>query len=404
MFNPRYLIQTQKQQQKEQKRQARRQQQKLAEKQAVEKERMKTFEKLMQGKVCTKEELETMQMKHQMYKEHGHYISVFEKDSKGFNLQAKEFEDFQYIPIPQMMAEIKILKGKQSFIRDVPTKEEMSPLDQKYFQSIVLKYCFTEIRKSIRMKHEYNRDAVQKLILGKYSFERYVNYQQRLFVTSKDRKMFVIENIDVSVVPVPKFPVIQMIHEEKVEEKVEEIIQPRSTMIIHPIGAYSNPMDYYINVIQWCRHCAHYNNCPEALCEAILELMGNEGKYKEVFSDPTEMLKFVDRFARRYQYFAKGFGGKERYADVMIDYIAENGRFEIMRKVSRMLGHWGLSQEVKTNAYLALKNNARVTHDQIREMYLDPRKLAIWLKAFIPDSYTTEDVDAAMTRHGFYYY
>ena len=75
-----------------------------------------------------------------------------------------------------------------------------------------------------------------------------------------------------------------------------------------------------------------------------------------------------------------------------------------MRKVTRILGHWGFSQDIKKAAYVALKDHKKMTHQQIREMYLDPKKLLNWLKAFIPKSYTSKDVDAAMNRHGFYYY
>lgn len=406
MFNPLNLIQQQKQQ---------KQQQKDAEKQRIE-----IFSKLMQGNVCTREELETMQMKHQMYKEQGHYISVTEKDSNGHNIQPKEIMDIYYIPIPTMMAEIKILNKRSAFVRDAPRREAMLPLEQKYFQSILLKYCFGEIRASIRRCYENINAAVQKLILGKYSFERFLNYEQRLSVSTKDRKCIVAEEIDITIVPVPKLSVsvpkmpvtivpvpidpAQIVHQETQRAVEVEVIAPRTTMVIHPIGAYENPMDYYLEVIQWCRRCAHYDNCSQVLREAIIELMGNEGKYKEVFSNPIVMLQFVQSFARRHQYFVAGFGGERKYTDSLIKHIERNGRFLIMQKVSRMLGHWGLPQDVKKAAYVALKNHTEVTHQQIREMYLDPKKLLSWLKKFIPSSYTSKEVDAAMGRHGFYYY
>ena len=452
MINPYNLIQKQQQQRKVQRQRSRREQQMAAEKMAAEQQRKATFSKLLEGKICTREELETMQKKHQMYKENGHYISVIEKDSKGFNIQPKEFMDIYYIPIPTLMAEIKILKKSFGFAERVPKKEEMLPLEQKYFQSTLLKYCFTEIRSAIRRNYENNKPAIQKLILGKYSFEQYLNYEQRMSVSTKGRKCIVAEDIDISVVPVPELPV-PVVHRETVEVevinvsefpvpivpipiytkseepvKVEvfdipagtvpilpirvvypervgvDVIIPRKPMIIHPIGFYQNPMDYYLNIIQWCRHCAYYDNCPEALQEAIFELMGNEGKYKEVFSNPTEMLQFIQSSARKHQYFIMCLGGEEAYENFMTNYIAENGRYLIMQKVTRMLGHWGLSQKVKSDVYLALKDHIKVTHQQIKEMYSNPRVLARWLKAFIPKSYITKDVDAAMARHGFYYY
>lgn len=407
MFNPQQLIKKQKQQKKEQKQKQMEEKQRAKINQQItaekERERKQTFEKLMQGNICTKEELEIMREKHEIYRKHGDYFSVLEKDSKGFNIQPKEFMDIYYIPIPRMMAEIKILNRSISFARDAPRKEEMCPLEQKYFQSLLLKYCFTEIRRNIRRNYENINPAVQKLILGKYSFERYLNYHQRLAVTSKDMKIVANEDIDISVVPVPKLPV-PIVHREAEESIEVEKIVPRNTMILNPIGAYQNPMDYYLKLIRWCRHCAHYDNCPEALQEAIFELMGNEGKYKEVFSDPTKMLQFIKSFAGRHQYFIMCLGSEEKYANFMIDYITENGRYLIMQKVTRILGHWGLSQEIKTNAYLELKNHFKVTHEQIKKMYLNPKELAKWLKAFIPKSYTTKDVDAAMDRHGFYYY
>ena len=442
MFNPLNLIQKQKQQQKQQK------QQKNAEKQ-----RMETFSKLMQGNVCTREELETMRMKHQMYRKQGHYVSVTEKDPTGHVIPLKEIMDLHYLPIPIVMAKIKILNKNREFINSVPYKEAMHPLNQKYFQSEFLKYCFREIR--YFACGEYDKVAVQKLILGKYSFERYLNYKQRFYVYNEDSKCILAEDIDITVVPVPKFPVpkmtipklevpkipvsvpiaqapvvqipklttpiveisklanpivpipidpAQIVHQETQRTMEEEIIAPRTIMIMHPIGAYENPMDYYLEVIQWCRRCAHYDNCPQVLREAIIELLGNEGDYKEVFSNPMVMLQFIKSQAQRHQYCVANFGSEEEYAKSLTEYIAENGRFIIMRKVTRILGHWGFSQDIKKAAYVALKDHKKMTHQQIREMYLDPKKLLNWLKAFIPKSYTSKDVDAAMNRHGFYYY
>ena len=365
------VLQIAKQQKKEQKRQARRQQRKAEQKQAEEQEMRYQFcDQIYDILIQTNDDEMTSRI-------------------VGIICESVSLEDLKsYIEYPKILnANVNIIKAH---LAEFPNIQQIDIYEEE------MRYYLCDEIYDILI--QTNDEEMTSKIAGIINESVSIPFEDvKLFLKNPEKLNEVVNDIKAQLA---KIPIVHQVTEETIDEE----IVPRTTMIIHPIGFYKNPMDYYISLIQWCRQCAHYDNCPEALQEAIFELMGNEGKYKEMFSNPWKMLIFIKGITNRHHYFVMCEGGKERYENFMVNYIAENGRYLIMQKVTRILGHWGLSQEVKTNAYLDLKNHYKVTHDQIREMYLDPRKLAIWLKQFIPSSYTVKEVDAAMKRHKFYYY
>lgn len=353
-------------------------------------ERTKPFEELMQGKVCDKEELMMLQQLHYQFKREGYYVSVLEKYPEGtmhhkwkncniggWNVDHKELEDYYYVPTVMVLSQIKQF-NKMS--------HETFDCTIKGFKDM-LRYSFYELRRSYNLIRNSMKDAIQKLILGKYSFNRYINYKQRFIVCDIEKKFVDITSVDTSIVPIPTFPIIPI-----PQEPVEAFIPRNLPLTISPIQKYDTPMDYYISVIEWCRRHTQYDS-PEVLKIAFRKIIGNEILLKDCFQD----MEFLGRFIRycngEYRYMMQYFN----YQEMLAQHIEEQGRYELMRKTTRVLNLWKYPLYVGKRLYNIIRF---MEQDRIQMMYENPKYYLEWLKENVWD-YSKDQVVASIQHHGF---
>ena len=345
------------------------------------------FAELLNGTVISEEKAIELQRLHQEFKSQGYYISLFEKNQQGFNLQPKEFKDTYYIPIPKIMNNIK------RFNRNKHDKFESSEKDFK----MMLKYSFMEIRSGY-LRSEFDNE-IQKLILGKYSFERYVNYVQRVFVSSPTSKYINFDEIDTTKVPVPSFPIIPVLYEG---EQIDCFIPRNTPVSSKELDSYSTTESFYVSVIDWCRHYCQYDDS-EVLKIAFRKLLGNEIKYKDCLQDYKEMGKFIRACNNEFRYKMKYHkGNMEAYRKDLIDSFKMNGRLDIMKRTTRILNLWKYPKFVGNIIYKKLQ---QIRTRDIIDMCENPKMYLSWLNEAICDTrvvYDQESVSATIRHFGYY--
>lgn len=355
-----------------------------------EAEKRKPFEQLMQGEIYEEEELMKLQQLHYQFRKEGYYISIFEKYPEGtmhhkwkkccvegWNVDSKELKDVYYTPIVMLLKEIKKFNAKNHDSFDC------SP---KGFYAMI-KYSLSELRHGCNFQRSSMNDEIQKLILGDYSFIRYVNYKQRIIVCNREKKFVDIMNADTSIVPIPTFPIVRI-----PDEPIEIFIPRNWPLTLSPINKYETPMDYYISVIDWCRRHTQYDD-PEVLRIAFRMIIGNEIVLEECLRNMEYLGQFIRHCNRMYRYMMKYFNYEEtlKKEDVKCE------RYELMKKSSRVLNLWKYPKEVGSKIYILLKF---LDENQIREMYENPKHYLNWLKENVSD-YSTNQVIETIQHFGY---